>query len=395
MAADAKRWSIPLFDTDLGEEEVEAVARVISSGWLTMGEEVIALEADLRALTGARHAVAVTNGTAALQLATAALGIGHEDEVVCPTLTFVASANAARSLGARVRLCESVDEDDLTVDPASVADLVTGSTRAIVAVHYAGFAADVALLRELADDRGIALIEDAAHAVFTKRHGKTLGRHGTVGCFSFYSNKNVTCGEGGAIVTDDDELADQIRLLRSHGMTTPTLDRHRGFHTTYDVVLPGFNARMDEIRAALLRVQLRKLPHALERRRSLFRAYAERLAGSGVAVPFSSGRFATELDDTGVHIMAVLLPEGLGRAPVMARLAAEGIQTSIHYPPIHTFKAYAEGPRLARTEALAARQLTLPLYPQMSESDVDAVVEALLAAVDMPLNQGERTHAVH
>jgi dTDP-4-amino-4,6-dideoxygalactose transaminase len=235
----------------------------------------------------------------------------------------------------------------------------------------------------LADEHGVPVVEDAAHAVFGKHRGRTLGLHGKVGCYSFYSNKNATCGEGGALVTDDDELAKKLRLARSHGMTTPTLDRHRGIATSYDVVMPGYNMRLDEIRAALLRAQLRKLPGHLKRRRELFRLYADALAGTPLELPFRGGRFEAELDETAVHILPVLLPEGTDRLAVMARMKAAGIQTSIHYPPVHRFACYAEdGDRLPRTTALAARELTLPFYPTLPDTSVPIVVDALLRSLE-------------
>lgn len=388
-------WRIPLFDTGFGQEEIEAVARPLRAGWLTMGVEVLELEDELRNLTGAKNAIAVANGTMALQLSFAALGIGPGDEVICPTLTFVATANSARMLGARVRLCESVGEDDLTVDPDSVAQHVTDETRAIVVVHYAGFACRLDEILAVAAERGIPVVEDCAHAVFSTHNGATLGLHGAAGCFSFYSNKNATCGEGGAIVTNDDVLAERLRLLRSHGMTTPTLDRHRGVATSYDVVLPGTNARLDEMRAALLRVQLAKLPGALARRRQLFSRYVEALRDTSVVVPFSVGQHADELLSTGVHIMPVLLPSRSDRAVVMEHLKSAGIQTSIHYPPIHRFVVYRDdNPGLSRTGELADRELTLPFYPDMTDEDVDTVVAELLDAVQRSFAVGEEVHAV-
>jgi dTDP-4-amino-4,6-dideoxygalactose transaminase len=315
-------------------------------------------------------------------MACAALNIGLGDEVICPTLTFIASANAPRSLGARIRFCDSLGTDDLTIDPASIAALLNSRTKAIVAVHYAGFACRMNEILALADAHGIPVIEDCAHALFTSYRGKVLGLHGRIGCFSFFSNKNATCGEGGALLTDDPVLAERLRLLRSHGMTTPTLERHRGRAYSYDVTMPGFNYRLDEIRAALLRVQLRRLPEFLARRRQLFRRYAERLQGTAITLPFSGERREAEWENTAIHIVPVLLPEGTDRLAVMGRLKEVGIQTSIHYPPVHSFTAYRDdGQHLPRTEALVARQLTLPLYPGMSEADVDMVVTFLLRAL--------------
>lgn len=376
-------WRIPLFDTQFGEEELEAVQRPLKVRWLTMGEEVLKLEEELCAMSGAKHAIAVSNGTAALQLACAALDIGPGDEVVCPTMTFVATANAPRSLGADVHLADSVGEGDLTIDPEAIRSLLTDKTKAILVVHYAGFPCKMEEIMKMADERGIPVIEDCAHALFTKYEGKTLGLHGKVGCFSFYSNKNATSGEGGCLLTDDADLAKRLRLLRSHGMTTPTLDRHRGIATSYDVVLPGYNCRMDEIRAALMRVQLRRLPVFLERRRLLFARYAELFRDTAVKVPFSNGRFAPRLPETAVHIMPVLLPPGTDRAAVMAKLKESGIQTSIHYPPVHRFTAYdGTNGHLAKTGEIGDRELTLPLFPTMTDEDQRTVVTELLKSIE-------------
>jgi dTDP-4-amino-4,6-dideoxygalactose transaminase len=374
-----RTWRIPLFDAHFGPEEEEAVLRPLRAGWLTMGEEVQRVEEEFRALTGAAHAVAVSNCTAALELACAALGVGPGDEVLCPTLTFVASASAARTLGAAVSFCESVGPDDLTVDPESIRALLSPRTRAIVVVHYAGFACRMKDILELAEARGVPVIEDCAHALVTTHAGKALGRHGRVGCFSFFSNKNATCGEGGMLTTDDAALAERLRLLRSHGMTTPTLERHRGRAYSYDVLRPGFNCRLDEIRAALLRVQLHRLPGFLARRRRLFQEYARRLHGTPVTLPFTGDERRRDYETTAFHILPVLLPTGTDRTAVMARMKEAGIQTSIHYPPVHTFSAYRDqGQRLPRTEALAARQLTLPFYPALEDAQVEAVVTSLL-----------------
>ncbi len=375
-------WRIPLFDARFGPEEEEAVLRPLRAGWLTMGEEVLRLEEELAALTGAKYALAVSSCTAALHLACAALDVGPGDEVLCPTLTFVAGANAPRALGAHVRLCESIGTEDLGVDPDSIAALINHRTKAVVVVHYAGFACRMEDVLALADARAIPVIEDCAHALFTTYRGKVLGLHGRVGCFSFFSNKNATCGEGGALVTDDAALAERLRLLRSHGMTTPTLERHRGRAYSYDVLVPGFNYRMDEVRAALLRVQLRRLPAFLRRRRHLFRLYAERLQDTPVQLPFTGARHQAEWENTAIHILPIILPAGTDRAAVMGRLKEAGIQTSIHYPPVHSFTAYRDdGQELPHTDALAARELTLPLYPGMSDDNVDTVVTALLRSL--------------
>jgi dTDP-4-amino-4,6-dideoxygalactose transaminase len=376
-------WKIPLFDAKFGAEEEAAVLRPLRAGWLTMGQEVQQLEQELCAASGARHAIAVSNCTAALQMASAALGVGAGDEVLCPTLTFAATANAPVTLGAEVRFCESIGPDDLTVDPQSIQSSLGPRTRAVMVVHYAGFACRMDEILELARAHDIAVIEDCAHALFTFHRGKALGLYGKVGCFSFFSNKNITCGEGGALLTDDEGLANKLRLLRSHGMTTLTLDRHQGRAQSYDVLMPGYNYRMDEIHAALLRAQLKRLPAYLQRRRELFGRYAAKFRNSAVTMPFCQGRDTVEVTNTAIHILPVLLPLGTNRAAVMARLQESGVQSSIHYAPVHAFTAYRNlSQKLPRTEALALRELTLPFYPGMQDRDVDFVVETLMRALE-------------
>ena len=375
-------WKIPLFDTDFGAAEFQAVQRPLKAGWLTMGEETQALERELAERVGAKHCFAVANCTAALHMAYAALGLGPGDEVLCPTLTFVASANAIRYTGAVPVFCESLGEHDLNVDPDDLRQRITERTRAALVVHYAGFPCDMTALADIAEERGLPLVEDCAHAAFSSFQGRWCGTFGRAGCFSFFSNKNITCGEGGAVMTDDDALAERLRLLRSHGMTSLTLDRHKGHAFTYDVLLHGYNYRLDEIRAALLRTQLDRLDGFLGRRRELFLAYRRALHGTPITLPFAARADGADWGQTAVHILPVLLPMGTDRAQVMARMRDAGIQTSVHYRPVHQMTAFqSQAATLPRTEALAERELTLPLYPTMQEADVREVVDRLVEAL--------------
>jgi dTDP-4-amino-4,6-dideoxygalactose transaminase len=373
-------WKYPLFDTRFGPAERKAVSEVVRRGWLTMGPVTEQVEASLRERTGSPYAHLVTNGTAALEMAGAALGIGPGDEVLCPTLTFVAGANAFRTAGAKVVFVDSIGEDDLNLDPADVARKLTKRTKAIVVVHYAGFPARMEELVRLARQARVSLIEDCAHALFTRYRGQTLGTFGAAGCFSFFSNKNATCGEGGALLTRNRKMAEKVRLLRSHGMTTLTLERHRGHAFSYDVRLAGHNNRIDDLRAALLQVQLGRLDGHLARRRKLFRRYCERLPALGLTVPFASWAEDPAVEDVGIHLTVALLPKGTDRARVMEGLRDRGVQTSIHYPPVHRFTAYREGHRrgeLRRTEDLCRRLISLPFYPGLTDAGVDEIVAAL------------------
>lgn len=381
-------WKIPLTDVTLGEEEALAAADVVRSGWVTQGERVLAFEREFAAMVGVPHAVAVNNCTVGLELAYLAAGVGPGDEVVVPALTFVATANAAVRLGAVPVFADITSDDDLCVDPADLAAKATLRTRAVVVVHYAGWAADVAAVRAALAARGlghVAVVEDCAHAPGASGRGalrhKRCGALGDVAAFSFFSNKNMTTGEGGMVVTADEAVARTLRLARSHGMTTSTWDRHRGHAFSYDVTRVGTNARMDEIRAAVGRVQLGRLEGANARRAEVVATYRRELAADpveGLSVPFSSGDYG----DGAHHLFVVLLPRGADRGAVMAAMRDAGIQTSIHYPPTHRFSAYASrAARLPRTDDVASRILTLPLGPAMGRDEVCAVLAALRRGV--------------
>ncbi len=367
---------IPLSDVELGEPEIEAVTAVLRSRWLTAGAICAQFETALAATTGTPHALAVANCTAALHMAYLALGVGPGDEVLVPTLSFVAGANTVRMIGATPVFVDCAGDDDFNVDPTDVERRIGPRTRAITVVHYGGYPCAMDEVLALARRHGLPVVEDCAHAPGGTYRGKPLGGLGDVGCFSFFGNKNITTGEGGAVVTRDAALAERLRLLRSHGMTTMTWDRHRGHASSYDVVAPGLNYRLDEIRAAIGLCQLRRLADNNARRARVVRAYRRALSGfAGVGVPFA------DRDESTFHLMPILLPRGADRDAVMAHLRREDIGTSVHYPPTHLFSAYrGTTSALPRAEALAPRILTLPLYPSMTDSDVDAVVGALRAA---------------
>jgi dTDP-4-amino-4,6-dideoxygalactose transaminase len=250
-------WSVPLADVRLPEEDVEAVLDVLRSGWLTMGPRTGAFEEALGAWIGTPHALAVSSGTAALHLACRAAGVGVGDEVIVPAITFVASASAPRWCGADVVLCDVESPSRPNIDVADVERRLTPRTKAVIAVHFAGYPADMVALRRLCDAHGLVLIEDAAQAIGAVVDGdrggaaRQVGTIGDLGCFSFYSKKQLCVGEGGAVTTADDSLASRVRSLRSHAMTSGTWDRHRGHEDSYDVVDVGFNFRLDEPRAAL------------------------------------------------------------------------------------------------------------------------------------------------
>lgn len=372
-------WRIPLADIEFDAQEEAAALRVIRSRWLSMGEETQGFEREFAEFIGAKHCLAVSNATAALHLACIAAGIQPGDEVIVPSLTFVATANAVRYVGGIPIFADVESPARLTISPASIAKCLGEKTRAIIVMHYAGYPCDLPAIMEIAQKHNLIVIEDSAHAIGSELDGKKLGAWGAIGCFSFFSNKNMTTGEGGMLATNDDALAEKLKALRSHGMTSLSWDRHQGRAWSYDVTDLGYNYRMDELRAALGRTQLQKVADFNRRRAEITRLYRELLneLAPQVLVPFAESRGVSCY-----HVMPVILPEGTDRLKFMEGMKAAGIQTSIHYPPIHYFKNYVNHPEYQRaaltvTEDAGMREVTLPLYPALSAGDVKTVVEAV------------------
>jgi dTDP-4-amino-4,6-dideoxygalactose transaminase len=376
--------TVPLFDLALDEGDVEAVAATLRSGWLTMGPRTAEFEAAFAERLGVPHAIALSSATAALHLAYRAAGVGPGDEVIVPAITFVATAAAARYCGAEPVMADVLGDHDLGLDPADVEARITDRTRAVCVVHYAGYPAAVEELRDLCDSRGIALIEDSAHAPagHVRPRGPAMGTVGLAGAFSFFSNKVLSCGEGGLLATADDRVAELVRRWRSHAMTSGTWDRHRGHATSYDVVDLGFNYRLDEPRAALLLSRLQGLDAVIERRRELVRRYRSLLAGvDGLVVPYDDDAVAL----SACYVMPVLVSEPELRDPVRASmLERHGVQTSVLYPAVHEFTAYARAASLPHSERIARTQVTLPLYPHLTEAAQDRVVDALTDTLTIP-----------
>jgi dTDP-4-amino-4,6-dideoxygalactose transaminase len=370
---------VPLFDIRITDAEREAVDDVLRSGWLTMGPRTAEFEESFAAHLGVANAVAVSSGTAALHLAYLGAGVGPGDEVIVPAMTFVATANAVRYCGGTPVFAEIRGEHDFGIDPDAVAKLITPRTKAVCAVHYAGYAAPVEALAALCEERGLALIEDAAHSPSAAPVGsaRKLGTWGLAGAFSFFSNKVLGCGEGGLLATDDDQLAEVARRYRSHAMTTGTWDRHRGHALGYDVVDLGYNYRIDEMRAALLQARLGGLEDDIARRRHLVHRYRDRLGGiTGINVPYADA----EVDTSSCYIMPTTLADEGSRDAIRSTLAdVYEVQTSVLYPSITEFTEYQRGeiPQLPRTEHAARTQMTLPLFPHMTEAEQDWVLESL------------------
>lgn len=370
-------WLIPLGDIDFGSEEENAVLDVLRRRWLTMGAVTQLFEKEFADSVGARHAIAVNNATAALHLACVGCGIGPGDEVIVPSLTFVATANAVRYTGATPVFADIESELDLTISARSIKACLTNKTKAIIVMHYAGYACDMPAIMSFAEKHGLFVIEDAAHAAGSSLENRGLGTWGHAGCYSFFSNKNMTTGEGGMLVTNDDAMAAKLRTLRSHGMTSMTWDRHKGHAWSYDVAGLGYNYRIDEIHSAIGRVQLNKLAGNNLRREKIVAHYHELLQelAPSVIIPFQSFRGTPSY-----HILPILLSKQNDRHAFMESMKEQRVQTSIHYPPVHTFSAFADMDQkhdLPVTEDVASREVTLPLYPGLSNDDILTVVQAV------------------
>lgn len=373
-------WKARLSELEFDEAEFGGVLDALDSAWITAGPRTEAFEKAFAELTGTNHAVALSNGTAALFLALKAIGIGPGDEVLVPSLTFVATAAAVLHCGARPVLVDICSLDNPTMSAVDAASKITPRTKAILPVHYAGIPANMNELYALATLHGLSLVEDAAHAPGARFAGRGCGSFGEAGCFSFFGNKNITTAEGGMITTSNPELAHRLRLLRSHGMTVTSWDRDKGRPSHYDVLEFGFNFRFDDIRAALGLAQLKKLEDLNRRRRKLVQRYNESFAAANLdlILPFAS---VEENKEPAYHIYPVVFASSSERDSMGELLKSEGIQTSIHYSPIHYFSAYRNSfapVHLPVTETFAERELTLPLYPSLTETQVDTIVSSVV-----------------
>jgi dTDP-4-amino-4,6-dideoxygalactose transaminase len=367
----------------LGEAEIAEVVDSIRSGWVTTGPKVKRFEEEFAAYVGARHAIAVNSCTAALHVALTALDIAPGDEVIVPTLTFCATANVVEHLGARPVIVDVTSSGHISLD--AVARAITPRTKAIVPVHYAGEACDLDELQALAGRHGLPLVEDAAHAIGAEYRGRKIGVHGRAVAFSFYATKNMTTGEGGMITTADDALAARMRMLALHGMSRDAWKRYTETGSWYyEVVEPGYKDNMTDIQAAMGIHQLRALDGFLARRREIAARYDAAFADlEEIILPQRRpGRTHT------YHLYPIRLAEGIGwnRAQFMEALRARRIGASVHFIPLHRHpyyqKTYGYSPnQFPVAEKVYSGLLSLPLYPVMTNSDVEDVVEAVRAIV--------------
>ena len=368
-------YKIPLFDLNYGQDEINAFKQCVDDNWISIGPKCTKFEEAFAKMLGAKHAVSCDNCTNALFMSLMALGVGRGDEVLVPSLTFAATVNCVKYVGAKPVFVDVVSETDLHFDPKDAARKITSRTKAMIPMQYAGFPCDMDAIMRLAKKHGLHVVEDACHAPLSEYKGRKLGTIGDIGCFSFFSNKNISTGEGGMCVTDNLEIDKKLRLLRSHGMTTSSYQRAGGHSTKYDIVALGYNFRMDDIRANLGIAQLKKLPADLKKRAKVRAWYEEALKDIDVIVPFAGCEgFSSN------YVFPICLKKGDGtyRDQVRDRIHAAGVQTSFHYPPVHQFSIYKRyKAKLPVTELVGERLITLPMYAKLTKADVKTIVKAV------------------
>ena len=374
-------YQIPLFQLNFGEEEIQAVTETIRSKWISTGPKCEELENLFVNMLHVKYAVSVTNCTDALHLACIVCGFGPGDEVLCPSLTFAASVNCIRYVGATPVFCDIKGPTHINIDPVEIEKKITSKTKGIIVVHMAGFPADMDNIMDIAHRYGLKVIEDACHGPLSEYHGKKLGTIGDCAAFSFFSNKNISTEEGGMFVSNSEELATKAYLLRSHGMTTMSYQRAKGHATAYDIVDLGYNFRMDDIRASIGCVQMKKLQEDLIKRALVRQRYVEKLSQlDKIIVPFADHQgFVSN------YIMPIVLINSTRekRDLIREKIHAAGIQTSVHYPAVHKFSIYKNiGGVLPKTEYVSDNEITLPMYAKLTDNEIDTIVDTVINIVN-------------
>jgi len=369
-------YKIPLFDLNFDEKEGQAALETIQSKWISTGPKTAAFEEKFASMLNAKHAVALSNCTVSLHLALKLAGVQAGDEVICPSLTFVATVNSIRYVDAIPVFADVTSYENPTIDPEDIRRKITSKTKAIMVMHYGGFACDMDKIMQIAQEHNLKVIEDACHGPLSEYKGKKLGTIGDVGCFSFFSNKNISTGEGGMLITNNDEYASRTKLLRSHGMTTMSYERAKGHSTAYDVVELGYNYRMDDIHSSIGLVQLDKIETDLNKRTEVRKLYVKLLSEiPGIIIPF---RDYSEFSSN--YILPIVLKDGNAekRDQIRAALAEAGIQTSMHYPAVHQFSIYKDFYcDLPVTDYLVNNLITLPMYSKLTGEQVHYICNTL------------------
>ncbi|UJP64474.1 DegT/DnrJ/EryC1/StrS family aminotransferase [Mongoliitalea daihaiensis] len=369
-------YSIPLFNLNFDELEQQAALETIKSGWISTGPKTAEFETKFASMLNVNHAVALSNCTVALHLAMKLVGIEPGDEVICPSLTFVATCNSIRYVDAIPLFADIESVERPVICPQDIESKITKKTKAIVVMHYAGFPCDMDAIMDIAHKHNLKVIEDACHAPLSEYKGKKLGTIGDVGCFSFFSNKNISTGEGGMLVTNSQEYYNRAKLLRSHGMTSMSYERAKGHATAYDVVDFGYNYRMDDIRASIGLVQLDKIQADLDQRAIVRKEYITQLSSKpDIIIPFKN-----HSDFTSNYIFPIVLKktEAEKRDVIRDMLATYGVQTSMHYPAVHRFSVYQKYYlELPKTDQMVNSMITLPMFAALSKENIFNITSLL------------------
>lgn len=370
---------IPITKPCFGPEEAEAARKAVESGWVSQGPKVAEFERAVAGYCGTAEAVAVSNGTTALHLALLVLGVGPGDEVICPSMSFVATANSIRHAGATPVFAD-VDPQTYNLDPETAEAAITPCTKAIMVVHQIGLPVDIDQFLAIGEKHGVKILEDAACAIGSRYKGKPIGGHSEMACFSFHPRKVITTGEGGMIATNNAEYAQRLRLLRQHGMSVPDTVRHTARQViTEEYLCLGYNYRMTDIQAAIGIEQMKRLDWIVGRRRELAARYTAALANH----PWLRSPYVPEYAEFNFQSYAVQLTDDApnSRDDLMQRLLDQGISTRRGIMLAHLEPAYAGRPQtqpLRHSECASARSVLLPLYPQMTSEEQDRVLGALL-----------------
>ncbi|MCI3986883.1 DegT/DnrJ/EryC1/StrS family aminotransferase [Bacillus vallismortis] len=371
---------------------METVAETIKSGWISKGPKVIEFEKKLGDYLGAEHVISCNSGTAALHMALLALGVGEGDEVIVPSFTFCSSVNVILHVGATPVFAD-ICEDDLCIDPEDVRQKLSPRTKAVIAVHFAGYPANLDELSSICKENGLYLIEDAAHALGTRYKGKMIGTHGDAVCFSFYATKNITTGEGGALILKDEEAAERARLYGWHGITKNAWNRYGEKGSwRYDVLLPGFKYNMTDIQAALGLIQLKRAAEIQEKRTRIANYYASEFTNQSERAELPLADIPSHITHAWhLFILRVKKRGEMDRDQFIEHMKAKHIGLSVHFIPVHMHPYYKEHfpAKLPVTERIFPEIVSLPLYSQLSKEDCQYIVQSIKEVLSLSQEVGQ------
>lgn len=374
-----KSIKVPFFNPYISKQDRIAVDKALNSTLLTDGPKLQEFENKFSAFTQSKYGIGVSNATSALHLSLKSLGIGKGDEVIVPDMTFVATANSVLLSGATPVLADVDDEMNLSVE--SIERSLTKKTKAIMPVHFAGKVCNIKKMKKIAVSKGLALIEDCAHAIGAKLDNQHVGTFGDTGCFSFYPTKNITTLEGGMIITNSQKIAEYVKALRNHGITKSLLQRYsKGVPWDYDIVEPGYNYRLDEVRAALGISQLKQIKKLNILRKRAFEYYNQKLSDEkGILIPK-----LPKYEEHACHLYIIRIQKefGISRDQLFKKLLSHGIRTSVHYKPLHKFTIFRKRGKIVdstkNAENMYREIISLPLYPSITSKEQDYVIDGII-----------------